>query len=374
MQALLPARLFQPMADRTWRNKSFGFIIGFFLKKSAYRRSFLFSAFTKDVLFKDSLFLLEKITLFAHGFFTMTNQADQTPAKLSPAHPIATLAGFAAIGLWSALALFTARTGAIPPFQLACMTFLLAGLSGAVSWLWRPHAIRSLHQPFKVWLVGVGGLFGYHALYFAALRLAPPAEAGLICYLWPLFIVLGADFLLDKRLSLPTLIGGCLGFAGIVILMSGRTVTLTFDGTTVTGYLCAVAAAFTWAFYSLASSRMDTVPTDAVTGFCLATSLLSLIAHLLFESTIWPDSTISWLALLGLGLGPVGAAFYLWDYGMKAGDIRKIGFGSYATPVLSTGLLVLTGEAQATQSLAIACILIAGGAALARLLPKKMHA
>ena len=304
----------------------------------------------------------------------MTVQSEPPRAKPTSPHPLATLAGFAAIGLWSALALFTTRTGAIPPFQLAAMTFLLGGLSGALSWLWRPHAIKTLHQPLKVWLVGVGGLFGYHALYFAALRLAPPAEAGLICYLWPLFIVLGADFILEKHLSLSTVIGGCLSFAGIVTLMSGRTVALNFDGTTLIGYLCAVAAAFTWAFYSLASSRMETVPTDTVTGFCLATSLLSLIAHTLFETTVWPNSITSWLALLGLGLGPVGVAFYLWDYGMKAGDIRKIGFGSYATPVLSTGLLVLTGDAEATRSLAIACVLIAGGAALARLLPKQSHA
>lgn len=300
----------------------------------------------------------------------MTAHNVQSTTQIDKAHPLATFAGFAAIGLWSALALFTAQTGVIPPFQLASMTFLLGGLSGALSWLWRPHAIKSLRQPLQVWLIGVGGLFGYHALYFAALRLAPPAEAGLICYLWPLLIVLGADLLLDKRISIPTVMGGSLGFAGIVLLMSGQPISLTFDGSIVTGYLCALAAAFTWAFYSLASSRMESVPTDTVIGFCLVTSLLSLAAHLLFETTIWPDKPSQWLALTGLGLGPVGAAFYLWDYGMKSGDIRQIGFGSYATPVLSTGLLVLTGEAKATYSLAFACVLIAGGAALARLLPK----
>jgi drug/metabolite transporter (DMT)-like permease len=300
----------------------------------------------------------------------MTEHNDQPTAKILKAHPLATLAGFAAIGLWSALALFTAQTGVIPPFQLASMTFLLGGLAGAISWLWRPQAIKTLRQPLKVWLIGVGGLFGYHALYFAALRLAPPAEAGLICYLWPLLIVLGADLLLDKRISLPTMIGGGLGFAGVVTLMSGQPISLSFDGTIVTGYLCALAAAFTWAFYSLGSSRMESVPTDTVTGFCLVTSLLSLVAHLFFEATIWPDTPTRWLALIGLGLGPVGAAFYLWDYGMKSGDIRQIGFGSYATPVLSTGLLVLNGEAKASYSLLFACLLIAGGAAFARLLPK----
>ena len=314
---------------------------------------------------------LEKIFFFAHVTAIMTQSSASSDDKLRPAKGIATLSGLAAIGLWAGLALFTTRTGSIPPFQLAAMTFILGGTAGALSFLFRPHAVRALLQPAKIWLVGVGGLFGYHALYFAALRLAPPAEAGLISYLWPLLIVVGADLVLDKRLSLPTVIGGCLSFAGIVTLLGGRGVALSVDGANLPGYACALAAALTWAFYSLASSRMDTVPTDAVTGFCLVTAVLSLLAHLAFETTIWPDTAEQIWAVIGLGLGPVGAAFYLWDYGMKAGDIRKIGFASYATPVLSTGLLVLTGEAAATQGLAIACLLIAGGAALARLWPKQ---
>ena len=155
------------------------------------------------------------------------------------------------------------------------------------------------------------------------------------------------------------------------MLMGSRATGLSLDGATLPGYACALAAAFTWAFYSLASSKMELVPTDTVTGFCLVTALLSLLAHFAFETTVWPETAAQWLALIGLGLGPVGAAFYLWDYGMKAGDIKKIGFASYATPVLSTGLLVLMGEAEATQGLGLACVLIAGGAALARLWPKK---
>jgi drug/metabolite transporter (DMT)-like permease len=314
-------------------------------------------------------FDLKRQLIFRMGYPTMTIQSDTVATDAPIKKSMATLAGLAAIALWSALAFFTTRTGRIPPFQLAAMTFLIGGLSGAFSWLWRPHAIQALLQPLKVWMVGVGGLFGYHALYFAALRLAPPAEAGLVNYLWPLLIVLGADLLLEKRFNLMTLIGGCLSFAGLVTLMNGRTLSLTMDSSSLLGYLCALGAAFTWAFYSLASSRMGTVPTDAVTGFCLMTSLLSVLAHCLFEQTFWPETTLSWLALFALGLGPVGAAFYLWDFGMKAGDIRKIGFASYATPVLSTGLLVLAGETVASFNLAIACFLIAGGAALARFSP-----
>src|SRR2546423_5678479 len=102
----------------------------------------------------------------------------------------ATLVGFIAVLLWSLLAVLTAATGRVPPFQLAAMTFAIGGTLGAATWIFRRGAAAALRQPPEVWALGVARLFGYHALYFAALRLAPPAEAGLLNYFWPLLIVL----------------------------------------------------------------------------------------------------------------------------------------------------------------------------------------
>ena len=282
----------------------------------------------------------------------------------------ATSIGLIAILLWSMLALFTAATGRIPPFQLNAMTFLVGGLVGVVSWIVRPQGLEALRQKPVVWALGIGGLFGYHALYFAALRLAPPAESGLINYLWPLLIVLFSSLLPGEHLRRAHIAGALLGFAGVIALIAGRG---AFDARAeyMPGYLCAFVAAFVWAGYSVLSRRFGQVPTDAVAGFCLATALLSLVCHLAFETTVWPESTVQWLAVLGLGLGPVGAAFYVWDIGMKRGDIRFLGVASYATPVLSTLLLVVAGYAEPTLTLALACGLIVAGALVATLMARK---
>jgi drug/metabolite transporter (DMT)-like permease len=282
----------------------------------------------------------------------------------------ATSIGFTAILLWSLLALFTAASGTVPPFQLAAMTFLVAGLVGVASWVVRPQGIRALRQRPVVWALGVGGLFGYHALYFAALRLAPPAEAGLVNYLWPLLIVLFSALLPGERLRGAHVAGALLGFAGVAVLIAGRG-ALDARPEHLPGYLCAAAAAFVWGAYSVLSRRFGEVPTDAVAGFCLATSALSLVCHLLFETTVWPASTAQWLAILALGIGPVGAAFYVWDIGMKRGDIRLLGVASYAAPVLSTLILVLAGYAEPTLTLALSCALIVAGALVATLMPKR---
>jgi drug/metabolite transporter (DMT)-like permease len=276
----------------------------------------------------------------------------------------ATLIGLTAIIMWSLLAVMTVATGRIPAFQLAAMTFAIGGLAGCASWLFRPEGARALRQPPVAWLVGVGGLFGYHALYFIALRHAPPAEAGLLNYLWPLLIVLFSSLLPGERLAPHHLIGALLGLAGTVLLVLGST-SIQFERAQMSGLAAAFIAAFVWAAYSVLSRRLASVPTDAVAGFCLATAVLATVAHMLVEPTVWPDSAAQWLAIAALGIGPVGLAFYVWDIGMKRGDIRVLGAAAYATPLLSTAFLILAGFAKPTATLAVAAVLIAGGGLIA---------
>jgi drug/metabolite transporter (DMT)-like permease len=275
----------------------------------------------------------------------------------------ATFVGFVAVLLWSLLAVLTAATGRVPPFQLAAMTFAIGGTLGAATWLFRKGGAAALRQPAEVWALGVSGLFGYHALYFAALRLAPPAEAGLLNYFWPLLIVLFSALLPNERLRLHHVAGAALGLVGTVVLFAGRGFALSGDF--LPGYTAAFVAAFVWATYSVLSRRFAAVPTDAVAGFCLATAVLAAIFHILFETTVWPASAGQWLAVLALGIGPVGAAFYAWDFGVKRGDIRVLGAASYVAPILSTGFLVLAGFAEPSASLAVSALLIAGGGLLA---------
>jgi drug/metabolite transporter (DMT)-like permease len=139
----------------------------------------------------------------------------------------------------------------------------------------------------------------------------------------------------------------------------------SFDGAYVIGYGAAFLCAFTWAGYSLMTRRFEAVSTDVVTGFCLATAILSLLCHLMLETTVWPGTGFEWLAVAGLGLLPVGAAFYAWDFGVKNGDIQILGAASYAAPLLSTLVLVLTGFAEPSWGIALACLLVTGGAVLA---------
>ena len=286
----------------------------------------------------------------------------------------ATLTGLIAILMWSLLAALTVATGRVPPFQLLAMTFAIGALIGPLMWLVRPDAMRAMRQPPLVWVVGIGGLFGYHALYFLALRLAPPAEAGLVNYLWPLLIVLLSSLLPGERLAAHHVVGAALGFAGTALLFAGNSGT-PFEPSSIPGFVAAFVAAFVWAGYSVMSRRLAAVPTDAVAGFCLATAILAAFVHLVTETTIWPSTPGQRGAIAALGIGPVGLAFYAWDIGMKRGDIRVLGAASYATPLLSTLFLIVCGFAQPSTTLALAALLIAGGGLIAAkdMIAKRRH-
>ena len=275
----------------------------------------------------------------------------------------ATLIGFTAVLLWTLLALFTIGSAPVPPFLLNTLCFGIGGALGIV-WLWSTAGFGALRGVgWKVYAFGTMALFGYHALYFTALRLAPPAEASLIAYLWPLFIVLFSGFLPGERLRFGHFIGAGLAFAGaaMIVLRGG----VNFDATALPGLGLAFLCAITWAVYSVASRALGAVPTAAVVVYCLATAVLSLAAHLGFEQTQWPVGVSGWAAVIALGLGPVGLAFFTWDIGMKKGDIQLLGVAAYAAPLLSTLALIAGGKAQATTDLLLAAALITGGAVLA---------
>lgn len=265
-------------------------------------------------------------------------------------HPNAYALG--AIALWASLATLGVTLRHVPPFLLTGLALVIGSIP---AW----PLVKQWKVPPRTLALGIYGLFGYHFLLFIALRVAPPVEANLVNYLWPLFIVVLAPlFLPGMRLKTAHIIAAVCGFAGaaVAILGSGGA-----SGAWSWGYLPALASAFLWASYSLWTRRVPAFPTAAIGLFGLVSGLLSLACHVLLEPPV-DLAARDWLLITVMGLGPLGAAFFLWDKALKGGDARHIGILSYLTPLASTTLLVAVTGRAFSASIVLAAALIIGAA------------
>jgi drug/metabolite transporter (DMT)-like permease len=265
-------------------------------------------------------------------------------------HP--NLYALGAIALWATLASLGVSLRHVPPFLLTGLALVIGSVP---AW---PLA-RQWKVPPATLALGIYGLFGFHFLLFIALRYAPPVEANLVNYLWPLLIVVLAPLLLPgMRLRPAHLIAAVAGFAGAAIAILGRGGS---GGGWSWGYLPALASAFIWASYSLLTRRVRPFPTAAIGLFGLVSGGLSLLCHWALEPPAGLQAR-DWALIAAMGLGPLGAAFFLWDKALKLGDARRIGILSYLTPLASTLLLVLVSGSRVNWSIGAAAILIVGAA------------
>lgn len=276
----------------------------------------------------------------------------------------ATLIGVIAVFLWACLALLTTLTAGIPAFQLLALSFAVAfvaslcvlGMRGAAGF-------SSWRQPWPVWATGFAGIFVYHALYFFALKAAPAAEASLIAYLWPLLIVLLSSFATGESLRKRQLLGALLGLAGTSFIMQLRARSDSAS-MPVVGYAAAFACAWVWAMYSVFNRRFSHVPSSIIGGICGLVAVAGGLCHLALETTVRPGPG-QWAAIIALGLGPVGLAFFAWDHATKHGNLSMLGALSYLAPLFSTLLLIAVGQSDAKPILMIPAVLIITGAVIA---------
>ena len=288
----------------------------------------------------------------------------------------ATGIGFAAILLWSGLALLTVLTAGIPPFELLALSFGVAFVASLIVIGRRgAAAFRAWRQPWPVWASGFAGIFFYHALYFFALKAAPPVEASLINYLWPLLIVIFSALVARETLQPRQVLGALLGLGGTAVVLLTRDQGGGPGGAGVgsaplAGYAAAAGGALVWSLYSVNNRRFKEVPGEVMGGICGLVAAAGLVCHLLFEQSVAPGLS-AWACIVGLGLGPVGLAFFAWDYATKHGRLALLGVLSYFAPLLSTALLIASGQAPARPAVLVSALLIIGGAALAGLGSRK---
>ena len=295
----------------------------------------------------------------------------------------ANLYALAAIALWASLSALGVSLKHVPPFLLTGIALMVGSV---LAWPFVLQDRRQWQVAPRLLGLGVFTLFGFHFLLFIALRIAPAVEVNLVNYLWPLFIVVLAPlYLPGVALGRVHVIAAAVGFAGAAIAILGGHEATSAVGNAVTtapntapsssaaspawgpllGYAMALGSAFIWANYSLQTKRAALngtgFPTAAIGLFGLVSGALSLLCHWALEPTV-SLSAHDWLLMAAMGLGPLGAAFFLWDKALKLGDARQIGILSYLTPLASTVLLMVVTDRPLSWRIALAASMIIGAA------------
>ncbi len=262
------------------------------------------------------------------------------------------LAALGAVLLWSSLATLGVTLVHIPPILLTGLGLLIGS---AISLVGSKFKIRELLVPPKALLIGVYGLLGFHLALFAAFQTAPVVSANLINYLWPLLLVLLAPLFTKSKLKFTHLIAALIGFAGAAIaILSGGGAGFSLE----IGYLFALLAAIIWATYSLMSAKLEGLSSNSVGSFAFVSGALALGLHFVLEQPV-AITPQDWFFILLMGLGPLGGAFYLWDYALKTGNPQRAGLISFATPVLSTTFLVIAqGKAPSFEIFLAAALIV----------------
>jgi drug/metabolite transporter (DMT)-like permease len=271
------------------------------------------------------------------------------------------LSGLTAAAIWGGMYVVSKVVMAvIPPFSLIVTRLALGILTLAIIVVVRKGwkvTRRQFWQIFGVGLVGYGISLGFQ---FVGTDLSTAANGSLVTSTTPAFVLLFAALLLAERITPRRLLALGIATAGVVAVIDPRNAALS--PSFFWGNLCLVAAALTWALYSVLIRKV-TQDTDVLT-----TTLIAFIGGLPvclplsgWEALTKGFGTIS-LGVVGgilfIGLFSTALAMYLWNTAFAMLDAGAASLTFFAQPVVGTLLSVLFLNERITPLFVIGGVLI----------------
>jgi len=212
-------------------------------------------------------------------------------------------------------------------------------------------------------LLGIVGIFAYHAIYYLALDHAPLIEGAILTTTWSFWIVVFSSVLSKKRLCLSVLAVALVGLMGAGLVVSGGK-SLHFDASHLPGYFLALACGLIWSGFSVALSRLKP-SRDYMPAFTVLAALCSALIYAASGPQDLPPIR-ALLSALYLGLVPLGLSFTLWNRAVTTGNMTLVGYLSYLTPPLAVLLAALARGATVTSHAVIGMIVILAAAFVGR--------
>jgi drug/metabolite transporter (DMT)-like permease len=194
-------------------------------------------------------------------------------------------------------------------------------------------------------LLALLGVAGFNTLVYTGLQSTTATNSVLIQSTMPIQILLLNGLLFGTRVQVRELASILLSLAGVVWIVARGDPTTLWQGEWNTGDAWIIAAALTWAGYSvLLRWRPPGLSAAAFLGFTLPVGWLALTPLYLAES--WLGRPVTWdltvaLTVAYVAVFPSVLAFLFWNRGVAAIGANAAGHFIHLLPVFGTGLAVL---------------------------------
>lgn len=272
----------------------------------------------------------------------------------------ATTVGSSSIFLWAVWPSLAVYAAPAPTFQVLAIGMTIGFLVLAALRVGRGEPLLGMLPESRGLLIaGIVGILGTNSFNFLAITRISPAQASVIAYLWPILALALAGSLGLKVLHWRHYVAMILGFLGAVLVIDPfASISLDLLGI---GYAFLAGLSFAgYTTYRLIDSRSSS---DAVGVYSLVAALVCAGVH--FGTEVSQTLSLTQIvAVIALGLAPMGLANAVWDYGVARGDARTLSILAYGTPLVATLLLVVLGLAEITTTLLSGAVLVVLGAAV----------
>ncbi|MEI2701622.1 MAG: DMT family transporter [Baekduia sp.] len=231
----------------------------------------------------------------------------------------------------------------------------------------RQGALASPRKALRPWVLAFA--LSQALIPFALIVLAENWIAsgltGILIAAAPIFLALIAPFVdPEERSSGLALVGVGVGMAGVVVLFLADLGSL--GGMAIVGGLLVLGAAAVYGFAPLIF-KLRIAP-DPHVGALAVTMALSAIVYLPWALATLPGGDVSawsWLAIVGLGAGGTGVAFYAFYEVVDEVGPARASLVAYVAPLFSVLYGVLLLSEPFTAGTAVGMVLILGGSWLA---------
>ncbi|RWI85432.1 MAG: hypothetical protein EOR22_31040 [Mesorhizobium sp.] len=296
----------------------------------------------------------------SHTVLMSINQ-DSTQALIPRRKGFWTAIGLMAVPLWALWPLLAAiSSDGLPTFQFSAINYAVAASTlFALSRRRASKAQMITQRLVPVLMVGLGLLIG-NVLFLYSLKFIAPAQSNIIVYLWPVMVVALAAALGLMAFSARHMFSVAMALVGAVLVIGPDLAAGSWQGVAL-----AFGSGFAWAIFCVYRIWQGPDAPDALIPGLTVSCFAAAIVHFMVETTAFP-TPLSLFGVVFTGVFPLAIGNLCWDYGLRRGDKVVLAVSAYATPLVSTLILVAFGFAQLTAAILVGATLIVGGGLVSR--------